>query len=254
MWYAYERYILYFREICFGGICLCGNWFLGIYLCRICFCGIYFCEICSYFNRIYFCGKIVFRPRTGWNAPVSPIGVIIVKLANAIAWVLEWMKIWAGRGQLLGRALPLLFSPLFPLLGVGLLLRCVEAAATVGSWPPQASHRASAAFTMAAAIPWAPAPTRFSHGWRKADQKHWRKRSLSGGTPGGRCCLSFPIRTLGLRPCISTGRRAIQSRTATCSIQTVQAKYFLKSRTARQSRYRHQEYPKCPEGLAWVAG
>jgi hypothetical protein len=54
-------------------------------------------------------------------------------------------------------ALPPLLSLLFLLLG--LLLRCVEAAATVGSWPPRVSHRASAAFTMAVAVPWAPAPT-----------------------------------------------------------------------------------------------
>ncbi len=55
--------------------------------------------------------------------------------------------------------LPPLLLTLFPLLGAGLLLRCVEAAATVGSWPPRASHRASTAFTMAAAVLWAPAPT-----------------------------------------------------------------------------------------------
>jgi hypothetical protein len=71
------------------------------------------------------------------------------------------MKIWAGRGWFFlgGGGLPLLLSPLFPLLGAGLLLRCVEAAAAVGSWPAQASHRASAAFTMAAAVLWRPAPT-----------------------------------------------------------------------------------------------
>jgi hypothetical protein len=72
-----------------------------------------------------------------------------------------WKEWKSGRegGRLLGRALPPLLSPLFPLLGSGLLFRCVEAAATVGSWPPGASHRASAAFTMAAAVSWAPAPT-----------------------------------------------------------------------------------------------
>jgi hypothetical protein len=35
-----------------------------------------------------------------------------------------------------------------------------------------------------------------------------KKRSLSGEAPGGRFCLSFPMRTLGLRPCISMGRRS----------------------------------------------
>ncbi len=42
--------------------------------------------------------RISFRPRTGRNAPVSPIGVVIVKFAHAIASVLERVEIWAGRG------------------------------------------------------------------------------------------------------------------------------------------------------------
>jgi hypothetical protein len=72
-----------------------------------------------------------------------------------------WKEWKSGRegGRLLGWVLPPILSPLFPLLGAGLLLRCVQAAATVGSWPPRASHRASAAFTMAAAVLWSPAPT-----------------------------------------------------------------------------------------------
>ncbi len=106
------------------------------------------------------------------------------------------------------RALPLLLSPLFLLLGAGLLLCCVEAAATVGSWPPRASHRASAAFTMAAAVPWVPAPTVSLMDGGRQIKNIERKRSLSGDTTGGRCCLSFPMRTLGLRPCISMGRQS----------------------------------------------
>ncbi len=51
-------------------------------------------------------GKLVFLPRTGQNAPVSPIGVVVVKFAHAIARVLKRMKIWMERGRLLGRALP----------------------------------------------------------------------------------------------------------------------------------------------------
>ncbi len=35
-------------------------------------------------------------------APVSPIGVVIVKFAHAIARVLEGVKIWAGRGATFG--------------------------------------------------------------------------------------------------------------------------------------------------------
>jgi hypothetical protein len=82
--------------------------------------------------------------------------------------------------HLLGGALPPRLLPLFPLLGAGLLLRCVEAASTVGSWPPQASHRASAAFTMAAAVPWAPAPTVSLMDGERQIKNLTRKRSLSG--------------------------------------------------------------------------
>ncbi len=112
-----------------------------------------------------------------------------------------------GRGQLLERPLPPRLSPLVPLLGAGLLHRWVVAAETVGSWPPQESHRASTAFTMAAAVMWLPAPTvsRMEGGRRTRNMA--KKRSLSRETPGGRCCFSFPMRMLGLRPCISMRRR-----------------------------------------------
>ncbi len=163
----------------------------------------------------------------------------------------EWKSGWKG-GQLLGRALPPLLSHLFPLLGAGLLLCCVEAAATVGSWPPRASHRASAAFTMAAAVLWSPAPTVSLMDAGRRIKNIAKNRSLSGEAPGGRFCLSFPMRTQGLRPCISMGGEVIQSKTAICSYQTVQAKYFSKSRTAHLSCCRHQWYQECPGGLAWA--
>jgi hypothetical protein len=138
-----------------------------------------------------------------------------------------WKEWKSGRegGRLLGWALPPLLSPLFPLLGVGLLLCCVEAAVTTGSWPPRASHWVSAAFTMAAAVPWAPAPTVSLMDGGRRIKNIARKRSLSGDTPGGRCCLSF---------------KAIQSKTAICTFQTVQAKWFSKTQTAHLSCCRRQ--------------
>jgi hypothetical protein len=60
------------------------------------------------------------------------MGVIIVKFTHAIARVLKQIKVWAGGGRLLERTLLALLLPLFLLLGAGLLLCCVEAAATVG--------------------------------------------------------------------------------------------------------------------------
>ncbi len=57
----------------------------------------------------------------------------IVKFAHAIVRVLKGVEIWAGRGATFGTGVNPLLSPLFPLLGAGFLLRCVKAAATVGS-------------------------------------------------------------------------------------------------------------------------
>jgi hypothetical protein len=148
----------------------------------------------------------------------------------------------------------LLLSPLFPLLGAGLLLCCVEAAATVGSWPPQASHRASAAFIMAAAVSWVPAPTASLMDGGSWIKNIARKRSLSGKTPGGKCCLSFLMRTLGLRPCISMGRRSNQNRIATCSCQIAQAKFVSKNERLGRVLADIKGIQNVPKDLLWQAG
>jgi hypothetical protein len=89
----------------------------------------------------------------------------------------------------------------------------------------------------------------FSHGGRQTNDKHgheeicvWRNR--------GRCCLSFPIRMLGLRPCCPWGPEAIQNKTATCSFQNAQAKRFSKDRKDDLNRCRHPGCLKCLRGLA----
>ncbi len=64
-------------------------------------------------------GKLVFQPRTGRNAPVSPIGVIIVKFAHAIARVLEGVKIWTGRGATFGTGVTAPFVASLPVAGRG---------------------------------------------------------------------------------------------------------------------------------------
>jgi hypothetical protein len=64
-------------------------------------------------------GELVFRPRTGRNAPVSPIGVIIVKFAHAIARVLEGVKIWAERGATFGTGVTAPFVASLPAVGSG---------------------------------------------------------------------------------------------------------------------------------------
>ncbi len=66
-----------------------------------------------------FGGELVFRPRTGRNAPVSPIGVIIVKFAHAIARVLEGMEIWTGRGATFGTGVTVPLVAFLPAAGSG---------------------------------------------------------------------------------------------------------------------------------------
>jgi hypothetical protein len=44
--------------------------------------------------------------------------------------------------------------------------------------------------------------------WQRDRVGAARRSAMSGLTPGGRCCLSFPMRGLGLRPCISMGTRS----------------------------------------------
>ncbi len=64
-------------------------------------------------------GELVFRPRTWRNAPVSPIGVLVVKFAHAIARVLKKMEIWAGRGATFGAGVTAPFVASLPAAGSG---------------------------------------------------------------------------------------------------------------------------------------
>jgi hypothetical protein len=74
-----------------------------------------------------------------------------------------------------------------------------------------------------------------------------KKRYVSGLTLGGRCCLSLPMKALGLRPCISWGNEASQSKTATYSYQIAQAALLSNDRKADQNRCRNRLCPDCPE-------
>jgi hypothetical protein len=53
-------------------------------------------------NRKWFGGKLVFLPSTGRSAPVSLMGVVIVKFTHDTARVLERIEVWAGRGVTFG--------------------------------------------------------------------------------------------------------------------------------------------------------
>ncbi len=84
-------------------------------------------------NRKWSGGYLVFQISTGWSAPVGPMGVVIVKFTDAIARVLKRMKIGAGRGATFGAGVAAPFVASLPVVGSRAR---VEAAATVGSWPP----------------------------------------------------------------------------------------------------------------------
>jgi hypothetical protein len=70
-------------------------------------------------NQKGFGGVLVFRPRTGRNAPVSPIGVVIVKFAHVIARVLEGVEIWMGRGATFRTGVTAPFVASLPAAGSG---------------------------------------------------------------------------------------------------------------------------------------
>ncbi len=90
---------------------------------------------------------------------MSPVGVVIMKFAHTIARALKGMEIWVGGGVTFGAgvAAPFVTSP--PAGGSRAPTLLSHGTATVGPWLPRASHRASAAFTMAPAVKWLPAPT-----------------------------------------------------------------------------------------------
>ncbi len=84
------------------------------------------------------------------------VGVVIMKFAHTIARVLEGIEIWPGRGATFGAGVtaPFVASP--PAVG--------SRAPTLLSrgsrdYRVETAHRASAAFTMSAAVMWLPTPT-----------------------------------------------------------------------------------------------
>jgi hypothetical protein len=161
-------------------------------------------------NQRWFGGKLVFRLSKGWSTPVSLMGIVIVKLTHPIARDLEGIEVWAGRGATFGAGVTALFVAFLPAArsrAPTVLCRggydCWVM--TTPSIPQGVCSLHHGCSRLVGASSYC-----FSHGRRQVDKKKnmERKRSLSGETPGGRCCLSFPMRTLGLRPCISMGSRS----------------------------------------------
>ncbi len=64
--------------------------------------------------RRWFGGYLVFRPSTGRSAPVSHVGVIVVKFTYTIARVLKRIEIRAGRRPTFRTGVAILFVPSLP--------------------------------------------------------------------------------------------------------------------------------------------
>ncbi len=116
------------------------------------------------------------------------MGAVVVKFTHTIARVVKRIEIRAGRRVTFRTGVA---APFFTLLPIGWSwapTSLCHGGHTVGSWPPRASHRASTAFTTAAAVLWLPAPTAsLMEGGRRIKNID-KKRSVSGLTSGGRCC------------------------------------------------------------------
>jgi hypothetical protein len=136
------------------------------------------------------------------------VGVVVVKLTHAIARVVKRIEVWPGKRATFGMGVTAPFVTLLPVYWSWAPNSLCCGRCDHGVVAPRASHKASAAFTTAAAILWFPAPTASLIEGSRRIKNIAKKRSVSGLTPGGRCCLSFPIRALGLRPCISMGRQS----------------------------------------------
>jgi hypothetical protein len=120
----------------------------------------------------WFGGMLVFRPRTGRNAPVSLMGLIIVKFTHAIAMVLKGIQIWVVRGATFGVGVTAPFVSSLPVArsrAPTLLCRggCDCRVVPASSIPQGVCSLPHGCSCLVGASSY-----RFSHGRRKADQKH----------------------------------------------------------------------------------
>ncbi len=136
------------------------------------------------------------------------VAIKVVKLSHAIARILERDKIRAGGRTTFGTgfAVPSVILPpasrswASTALGHGGLDRGVVAASSIpqGICGPNHSHD----YLLVSST------NRFRHGRQQANQKHWQKKIVVRADTMRKMLMSFPMRTLGLRPCISMGSQS----------------------------------------------
>ncbi len=155
----------------------------------------------------------------------------------------------------MGTAAPLVasFPPPPPPTGARLLLRLVRAAATLGSYLPQVSHKASAAITI-----WSPPscdfPLLLPSSWKALARSKTltKKGQYLDWHHEGDVASIFPWECWAWIPAFPRGGEATQNTTATYFFQTAPAKLFWDDQKADLSRYRHPLCPKCPNLLGQV--
>jgi hypothetical protein len=67
-------------------------------------------------TELWYGGELVFLPSTGWNTPVSLVGIVIMKLTHAIARVLKGIEIRAWWGATFGAGDMVLFVASLPVV------------------------------------------------------------------------------------------------------------------------------------------
>ncbi len=121
-------------------------------------------------------GKLVFRPRTGQNAPVSSIGVIIVKFAHDIARVLKWMKIWAERGTTFGAGITAPFVTSLHAVGSGAPTLLCQGSCGCGVVAASSIPQGVCSLQNGCSHSVGASSYCFSYGWWKADQKALKEK------------------------------------------------------------------------------
>ncbi len=129
-------------------------------------------------NRKWFGGKLVFRRNTGWSTPVSPVGIVIMKFAHAIARVLKGMEICAGGGVTFGAGVTALFVASPPAVrsrAPTLLSRggrnCRIMAASSIPQGIHGLHHGRSCLVVASSYC-------LMHGWWQANKKHGQKKII----------------------------------------------------------------------------
>ncbi len=124
-------------------------------------------------------------------------------------------------------------------------------AATVGLWPPQASHKASAALTIATADLWFLALTASLMEGGRRIKNIAKKKIIVWADTVRKMLLELPYEDAGLGA-LHLHRKSEQLKIGLRSFRTAQVKLLSRDQKVDLNRCKHRLCPKCPEGPAWA--